>query len=511
MFTIQSQPSRRSKLLVALVLAATALLGAPADASSPTNPPLPNATQELVVAFGINLGQASATLEQFGRAYGGTLTAQVVADVDVHRVNALAALAAMTGTFPTPIMTSARATTLTQLQDRLENYATNTAQRDYRGRAAYFANVYSAFRNWLSVTYSETRPDGTVTSRVTCDAFLLSVGYFFGRGAIAADIASATGEPARNAASAQDTAVNSLIASINGGLGIAFDGRRDRQPGGRRPEPGVKTVCCYFGAPALWASFDAKSLKQETRSSVWVAKRKELLGLARSIAGGGCGGNISPCTKAERRAHGNEPVRGDWTGTWKTNWGPITLRRTGARITGTYASEKNGRIEGTLIEGGRVLVGRWYKDPGRSGRIRFTLGANGRSFRGDYGENDDEPTSDWNGTLVSSAAPGGNVRGGAASGSGAARGGWAGTWKTAWGEMVLSGGGGRVSGTYGSSGRIEGRITNGGRILEGRWTKSGNRTGRVRLELTADGQGFTGKWGRNDAEPTRSWGGTRMK
>jgi len=82
---------------------------------------------------------------------------------------------------------------------------------------------------------------------------------------------------------------------------------------------------------------------------------------------------------------------------------------------------------------------------------------------------------------------------------------WDGTWDTNQGKMQLEQSGNRVTGTYGSSGKVEGTVN--GSVLKGtyQWT---SKTGVFELTMSADGSSFAGEWSRSGANG--KWSGKRV-
>jgi len=82
---------------------------------------------------------------------------------------------------------------------------------------------------------------------------------------------------------------------------------------------------------------------------------------------------------------------------------------------------------------------------------------------------------------------------------------WDGVWDTNQGKMQLEQSENRVTGTYGSSGKIEGTVN--GSVLKGtyQWT---SKTGVYELTMSADGASFAGKWSRSGANG--KWSGKRV-
>lgn len=92
--------------------------------------------------------------------------------------------------------------------------------------------------------------------------------------------------------------------------------------------------------------------------------------------------------------------------------------------------------------------------------------------------------------------------------------GWAGTWDTNWGTMVLTQTGDQVSGTYTwDSGQINGTIS--GNVLTGTWAEAPtynppDDAGDVVLTISPDGQTLSGQWRYDSTGSWYGWSGTRM-
>jgi hypothetical protein len=76
----------------------------------------------------------------------------------------------------------------------------------------------------------------------------------------------------------------------------------------------------------------------------------------------------------------------EWAGTWSTDWGTMTLRQSGASVTGNYTHD-SGHITGTAS--GLTLTGRWdeaptRKGPNDAGSIRWTMKPDLRTFSGTW-------------------------------------------------------------------------------------------------------------------------------
>jgi hypothetical protein len=83
-----------------------------------------------------------------------------------------------------------------------------------------------------------------------------------------------------------------------------------------------------------------------------------------------------------------------WAGSWDSSYGRMDIQVRGNQVTGTY-TQPAGRIEATAQ--GSVIEGRWIQGD-RSGRMRFTLAPDGRSFAGAWTEMDGRGGGNWGGT-----------------------------------------------------------------------------------------------------------------
>ena len=88
-----------------------------------------------------------------------------------------------------------------------------------------------------------------------------------------------------------------------------------------------------------------------------------------------------------------------WAGIWDTDFGDMTLNAGGS---GGYKGYSSGTISGNV--NGRVNEGTWEQsgDPPKKGTFRFTMGASGLSFTGEweYEEGGCGAACGWNGTCV---------------------------------------------------------------------------------------------------------------
>ncbi|MED1918523.1 hypothetical protein P4V64_24725 [Bacillus thuringiensis] len=87
------------------------------------------------------------------------------------------------------------------------------------------------------------------------------------------------------------------------------------------------------------------------------------------------------------------------TGTWKTDFGTLTLSQSGYLVTGTYTYH-NGTLKGVLSH--NTLIGRW-NDSSVEGKFIFEFSPDRNSFQGRYGRGESEPSNSnpWNGTRIS--------------------------------------------------------------------------------------------------------------
>ncbi len=99
-----------------------------------------------------------------------------------------------------------------------------------------------------------------------------------------------------------------------------------------------------------------------------------------------------------------------FTGRWNSEWGIIDFKVVGSSVTGTYPHD-NGRIEATISDDGRTMVGTWsespsYKPPNDAGRVTFTLSPDGKTISGHYWFGQDRDGGAWTGTRLLPSATG---------------------------------------------------------------------------------------------------------
>ena len=88
-------------------------------------------------------------------------------------------------------------------------------------------------------------------------------------------------------------------------------------------------------------------------------------------------------------------------GEWDSNWGLLTLKVEGIRVTGTYPYD-NGRIEAKLSSDGLTIEGQWleapsYTPPDDGGRVIITISKDGQTSSGHWWYGQDQKGGDWTG------------------------------------------------------------------------------------------------------------------
>lgn len=86
----------------------------------------------------------------------------------------------------------------------------------------------------------------------------------------------------------------------------------------------------------------------------------------------------------------------NWTGTWDTAYGALTLTQSGSTLTGTYGANKlNATVNGSTVSG------KW-STASTSGALQFTMAAGCNAFTGTWGYGTASAgAGEWNGTRVS--------------------------------------------------------------------------------------------------------------
>lgn len=83
-----------------------------------------------------------------------------------------------------------------------------------------------------------------------------------------------------------------------------------------------------------------------------------------------------------------------FTGTWDTNYGPLTMIQKARKVTGSYYDNK-AKLEG-IIEKGHLRF--TYREKGEQGEGEFKLSPDGKTFRGKYRVRGTKEWKEWNGT-----------------------------------------------------------------------------------------------------------------
>lgn len=188
------------------------------------------------------------------------------------------------------------------------------------------------------------------------------------------------------------------------------------------------------------------------------------------------------------------------SGIYETKYGKMTLRQEqeSNKVIGTY-SHDNGRIEATLE--GTTLTGKWSED-GEEGKMIFNFTSDFSSFKGKWGNNDEIPAAEWNGTQIEAF----DIEVGDASENAEQI---IGIYDTRYGQMNITKEEEKIIGRYShDNGRIEGTLE--GTTLTGKWSEDGEE-GKFVFVFTSDFSSFKGKWGNNDEIPAAEWNGKKRK
>lgn len=104
------------------------------------------------------------------------------------------------------------------------------------------------------------------------------------------------------------------------------------------------------------------------------------------------GGDKSPDPKPVSGA-----IESNFTGSWKTGWGPVVLAQEGTKLSGSYSGKFRGTLKGA-VDGNEADV-TWTQTNGEHGKALFTLSADGSSFKGTWGSGSSHTNGgSWNGT-----------------------------------------------------------------------------------------------------------------
>lgn len=175
----------------------------------------------------------------------------------------------------------------------------------------------------------------------------------------------------------------------------------------------------------------------------------------------------------------------NWIGTWQCGSTKIYINQSGSKVTG-WIDYNNYKLDGTAT--GNTLNGTWSSPP-LSGGIQLIMLADGKSFAGTYGAGSAISGSGvYSCTRISSAAPAGapsppSLPAPAAN--------WTGTWQCGQYKMYLTQSGSQVTGWYDNqNGDIDGYAS--GSTLVGTWFDSQAGSRDIQLNMSANGDSFTG-------------------
>ena len=72
----------------------------------------------------------------------------------------------------------------------------------------------------------------------------------------------------------------------------------------------------------------------------------------------------------------------NFTGTWDTNWGKVTLLQNRKRVTGNYTGRFDGKITGIVTK--KRLNFKWYQANGEWGKGYFDISSDGTAIIGQW-------------------------------------------------------------------------------------------------------------------------------
>jgi hypothetical protein len=193
-------------------------------------------------------------------------------------------------------------------------------------------------------------------------------------------------------------------------------------------------------------------------------------------------------------------------GTYDTNFGNLTIKVQGNKLTGSYPHDA-GKLEGTIED--NKVVGRWseaptYKPPHDGGDFEFLFPPDKKSFAGRwrYGFGGKEWSGDWHGSRVLADAIERIT----------------GDWDTSQGKMSLKQTGNKIEGSYAGKdkkGKIDGIVQ--GNIIKGGWSqapsfKPPTDAGEFMFVLSEDRKSFAGKFrtGFGGSAWSGNWTGSKM-
>ena len=181
----------------------------------------------------------------------------------------------------------------------------------------------------------------------------------------------------------------------------------------------------------------------------------------------------------------------DFSGTWSTTYGPLTLKQTGTRVVGQYQLESTaGLVEGT-VSGQKLTF--TYRESSASGEGWFELATDGHSFDGRWREKGKTEWSRWTGTSGQAKTSR-----------------FDGIWNSTYGPLRLHQKGNDVQGFYrmadGRMAEVKGTVS--GTELSFSYDECGVK-GTGLFSLDPDGDSFSGTWKTTDGTPG-NWTGARL-
>lgn len=184
----------------------------------------------------------------------------------------------------------------------------------------------------------------------------------------------------------------------------------------------------------------------------------------------------------------------DFSGSWLTTFGPMTLKQDKSKVEGQY--NMGGHIcslKGT-VEGRKLTF--TYQEPTIGGKGWFELSADGQLFSGQWLEDQKTVWAVWEGK-----------RGEASAVAATTEEKMDGLWLTTYGPMRLVARGKKVEGIYAGTNSIQGEFKNGKfdfTYAEGKVTGEGSFT------LASNDQKFSGQWRPKGESQWKSWEGKRV-
>ncbi len=183
----------------------------------------------------------------------------------------------------------------------------------------------------------------------------------------------------------------------------------------------------------------------------------------------------------------------EFTGTWSTTYGKMTLMQTGDKVSGHYETgTTRNHIAGT-VEKNKLSFK--YQEPGAAGEGWFELSADGKSFAGKWRENGTNLWAPWLGSCLSAVAEAH---------------GFAGLWESSFGRVRLVQDGKNINGCYSFTGGSSISGTLEGNKLTFKY-KEPQAEGEGWFQLSPDGNSFSGKWRATGTSKWSDWNGRRVE